>query len=207
VALAPGQSAVASVPLRIDATKFQPINRKSPQRCTLTFEVAVPLAGNLDPSPENNLVTAELNVVDLSRTDPFLPHQTVVKSVAPVKVKFGRKGLDITRNLVAYVTNADASDIAGHAITLESSDGDCPTGTLGLPIFHRPNAIEQNTAPVKDMKSRHAIIRLVLHAAEFAGGTARSPRRCTALLVATGPAGDNDVSNNVTLVPIDVSTK
>ncbi|MBI3786307.1 MAG: hypothetical protein HY270_23200 [Deltaproteobacteria bacterium] len=207
MALAPGKSTVASIPIRIDATQFHPINKKSPQRCTLTFEVTVPLAGNLDPSPENNLITPELNVIDLSRIDPFLPHKTVVKSIAPLKIHFGHNGADVNRNVIAFVTNADATDQAGHAITLETSDGDCPTGTLGLPIFHRPNAIAQNNAPVKDMKSRHASIPLVLHAADFEAGTSASPRRCTALLVATGPSGDNDVSNNVTLLPIDVVTK
>ena len=207
VALAPGKSTYATVQLRIDATQFHSINKKSPQRCTLAIEVAVPLAGNLDPSPDNNLVTPEIDVVDLSHVDPHQPHQTVVESVSPQKVTFEHKHVDIERNLIVVVTNADSSDVAGHAITLEASDGDCPTGTMGAPIFHRPSAVTQNTAAVKDLKSRHALVPIVVHAADFAGATARSPHRCTALLVASGPSGDQDASNNVTLLPIDVSIR
>jgi cysteine-rich repeat protein len=204
VQLAGGRSAIATVPLRISAALFRSLNKKSPQRCTLTFEVAVPLAGNLDPSPDNNFLTTELNVVDLSDADPYLAHQTAVTSSLPLRVTIRRGKSEAQRQVRASVTNADSYDVAGHAITLEASDGDCPTGTMGLPIFHKPNAVPQNNAAVKNKRTRRGKIPLTIRAGDFAGGTAKSPRRCTALLLATGPSGDLDVSNNVTLLQIDV---
>ncbi len=204
--LAGGQVAYASIPLRFDPEVFQPINRKSPRRCSMRLHAAVVSAGNVDPSPDNNTAILELNVVDkLVRSAPA--HQTAIVTVKPLSLRISPRKTSVSHNVRFLVSNADQGDVAGHAIRVVASDGDCPTGTLSLPAFHQPNALPANETMVKSMKNRMGRVTVTVQASEFAGSTRKSPRRCTALLVASGPAGDSDLSNNVTALSIDVVTQ
>ena len=62
VFLAGGRSKTAAVSLKIDATAFTSFNRKAPRRCTLQFEARLAGTAAIDPTPDNNLMTVELNV-------------------------------------------------------------------------------------------------------------------------------------------------
>lgn len=205
--LSGGRSAYALVLLHFDPSAFAPINKRSPKRCTMSLRADLALPGNADPSPDNNTATLEIDVIDTVVRAAPLPHQTSVNSAKPlvVRVRSGKEGA--TRNVRVAVNNADIDDVAGHAITLSASDGDCPTGTVSLPVFHKPDATPVNYVIVKNLKSRTGKITISVHAADFKGGTRKSPRRCTALLLANGPSGDSDDANNLTLLPIDVVTE
>lgn len=203
VMLSGGKFAYAQLTLRADPLVFQPINRRSPQRCTVILQADVPLAANQDPTPDNNLALLEINVSSNSPRE-VAAHQTALQSASPVTLRVPRRKTSVQRKLMVVVSNADRNDVAGHAITLEASDGDCPTGTVSTPVFHRPSAIAVNNIAVGNMKLRRGSVVVRVHAADFPAGTRKSPRRCTALLVATGPSGDVDPANNVTLLPIDV---
>jgi hypothetical protein len=203
VELGGGKVAYAQITVRADSLAYQPINRRSPQRCTLILQADVPLPANQDPTPDNNLAFVEINVTSdtLRAADP---HQTAIQSAAPVTLRIPRRKGSVQRRLIVAVSNADRNDVAGHAITLEASDGNCPTGTIGTPVFHRPNALPINNVAVGNLKTRRGSVAVEVTAVDFPGGTRHAPRRCNALLVATGPSGDADPSNKVTLLPIDV---
>jgi cysteine-rich repeat protein len=205
--LAGGRSAYASILLRFDPSAFAPINKRSPRRCTMSLRADVALNGNADPSADNNIATLEINVID-TVVRPVPPaHQTSVNSAKPLSVRVRSGKESATRNLRVAVNNADVDDVAGHAITLSASDGDCPTGTVSLPVFHKPDATPVNYAIVKNLKSRTGKVTVLVRAADFKNGSKKSPRRCTALLLASGPSGDADNTNNLTLLPIDVITE
>ena len=204
VMLAGGRSSVAAVPLRIPATAFTSLNKRSPTRCSLTLDVRVVLPGNQDPTPENNFTTLDLSVYDATDSDPMVQHQTAINGVPPLRVNIPQGKTAATRQVRFYVANADTHDVAGHAITTKGSDGDCPTGTLGNAVLHKPSAVRQDTIAVGNQKKKGGSIPVTIRASDFPRSSPKSPRRCTALLLATGPSGDRDTTNNVTLLVIDV---
>ncbi|MBI1814828.1 MAG: DUF4215 domain-containing protein [Deltaproteobacteria bacterium] len=210
VALAGGRSKTAVVTLSISGA-FNSVNRKAPHRCTLSFTATtvVPF-GAPDPTPKNNTVTLELNVVD--ETDPeqttAIVHETVLASVAKLHVSIKRGATPVLRSVRVAVGNADyrpkAEAADQHFITVTTSDGDCPPGTVGVADMDPKTPGVQSTMPVKGGSTRSGTVPIVIDPLLFATTNAASPTRCTAQITATGPSGDTDGSNNTTRFVIDV---
>ncbi len=204
--VAGGQAKKAVVPLAISSAAFTSFNLRSPYRCTLMLQaVAVVAGGNADPTPDNDSVGVELNVIDAN--DPYQTdvHQTVIASIAPLHIRIKKGVSAVTKTVRAVVGNADDLDTAGHAITVTASDGDCPAGTVGAVAFRIPIAPnEPNTVLVAADANASGALSVTVSASAFTTANAVSPRRCTAVLSAAGPSGDADLSNNTAKLIIDV---
>ncbi len=207
ITLEAARTSLATIALRITAAAFQSENKFSPARCTIALAASVLANGNADPSPGNNLATVEINVVDAHDADPMVRHQTAIDSLSPLRVKVAAGKSEISRQVHLKVVNGDALDVDGHAVTVVGSDGDCPSGTLGGVIFHRPTAVPGNTVRVGNHRRARGKATITLRVANFPSATAKAPGRCTVLLVATGPSGDVNDSNDVTALQVDFAVQ
>jgi cysteine-rich repeat protein len=203
VTLAPRRSKSAAIRLSLSRDAFTTTKHTAPHRCTLVFQ-AIAQPASHDPTPENNVVTMELNVFDRNDPEVDTVHETVMDSIPPVTVQLGRGSGAVRRMVYPIMGNADASDLAGHLAHLTASDGDCPTGTVGVPDYDLSRLGAQDDAIIQALRTRRGQLPLVIDPAAFATATAKSPARCTAVLTATGPAGDTDPTNNITKLVIDV---
>jgi hypothetical protein len=205
ISVAAGKRRTARVPLTIESGAFASFNRKAPARCTLTLTATVD--GSLDPTPDNAVATIEVNVFDANIPEGTDRHESLVNSVAPVKIKLHGDTPTTAKRVKAIVVNADilpAPDTVADAITVTAGDGDCPSGTVGVVDFDNAAAGAQNTALVNGGQARSGVLALAIDSAGFLSPNAKSPARCSATLTATGPGGDTEGGNNVTGLVIDV---
>jgi cysteine-rich repeat protein len=209
VLLSGGRVKGATVPLTISSAAFTTFNRKSPARCTPTFTVnAVPLS--IDPVPANDTVTVELNVTDQNDTQQTTLHESVIDSIVPVTVQIPAGIANAVVTVRPKVGNADyLVGPEAHQITATASDGDCPAGTVGVVDLDRNAPGTQPAITLAGGHTRGGLLALTITAGGFTTTSAASPTRCTALLTATGPAGNTepDASNNTTRLVIDVIDK
>jgi hypothetical protein len=203
-----GRTVTATVPVTIASGAFATFNHQAPARCTLTFTASV--AGSIDPTPENATATIEINVIDRNRPEGTARHESLIKSVAPLRVVLGRSTGATSRSVRPIVVNADilpAVETGADAITVSSLvGGNCPSGTVGVADYD-PTSGAQNTAQVPGGQSKRGVLPLIINANAFFSPNRKSPARCTAVLTATGPGGDTDGTNNVTKLVIDVTDK
>jgi len=204
VQVAGGKSRVATVTLNVSSSAFTSFNRRAPKRCTLTLSANAVVVGNSDPSPSNNVVTLELSVIDGNDPDGTKVHETTISSIRPMKVHLAKGEASLLQLAATTVGNADVLDIAGHAVTVVANDGDCPPGTVGVPDFDSATAGSQNVVAVPAASTRTGHLPVTINASAFATRNIKSPARCTAYLVASGPTGDSEGSNNLTRLVIDV---
>lgn len=197
----------AIVFLTIAAADFTTFNRKAPARCTLSFTSSSTAPGNIDPAPENNTMTMEINVFDANDAEQAATHESVIESARllhPGKVEI-LPGATVREALVRIaVINADRGENPGDVITVAADDGDCPPGTIGVPDFDKRTPGEQSSVTVKGGGKARGLVRLTIVGSQFDTVDVRSPDRCTALLTVVGPGGDSDASNDTTRLVIDV---
>jgi len=207
--IAGGKTKTATIPLLVPAGLFASLNAKAPTRCTFTVTVSTDVVGNHDPSPDNDTVAVELNVVDLSHPPPVATHESVLSSLAPVTVTFARNVSPPARVVKVKIGNADLGETAGDDINVMAFDGTCPAGTVGAVDFDRSQAGPQPDATVVGGKRVTGRLRVTIDPLAFHTANAQSPARCTAQVVATGPSGnaDPDPSNNAAQLVIDVIDK
>ncbi len=204
VLLAAGRSTEGILSVSVDPEQIPPTGALSPYRCRVLLFGGAAVTGNEDPTPENNTTLLEINVLDLTEEWEERPHQSVVLSIGPRRLRF-RKGQDeIQTQLRVAVRNADRRDVDGHAITLLAADGDCPTGTVGTPVFHRPNIMPVDKVSVPNRGTRLARVPIRLPKAQLFPLRSTGPFRCTLLFEAVGPSGDGDPSNNTAVATLDV---
>jgi hypothetical protein len=210
VLVASGKSKTATVPLVISSAAFATFNHKAPTRCTITFTASTFEApGNVDPNPSNDAVTMELNVIDKNDPEMSAVHESVIKSLAPVTVTLKDLMTTKTKNVAPAVVNADIlpPETLGHSITVSLSDGDCPSGTVGVVDMDTKTVGVQNPVTVKGGSTKSGKLPLTINASNFLSPNIKSPARCTAQVSISGPGGDTDASNDVTELVIDVIDK
>lgn len=209
VLLAGGRSKKARVPLLISTERFTSLNAAVPQRCRVIFEAQAEEPGNFDPTPENDRVTMELNVIDSSDLPQVTAHESVLDSMRPVTVRLKHGMVEVQRTVRVRVGNADivpSRELPGHEISLLVADGDCPPGTVGAVDFEARTPGAQSTALVRGGKTARATVSLTIDAARVDSASAEAPVRCTVALTAIGPPGNEepDVRNNTAKLVIDV---
>jgi len=202
IAVPAGATRVARVPLTIRSSDFTSFNRKSPQRCSLSFSASV--GGSIDPTPANNVAPLELSVIDRNDPEQTQRHESYVVSLRPLRVTIGRGHGAVTRKRRVSVGNADIGETGGHNVSVTVSDGDCPAGAVGMADFNRSLGGSQSTVTVLGGRRKRGSVPLTIDPAVFASTGVKSPARCTAEVTVTGPAGDGDASNNVSRLVIDV---
>jgi hypothetical protein len=157
------------------------------------------------PVGANSSVAVALDVTDTA--DPANPEQDefFVESMRPVTIRIPAGSGEVRKTIKPSVRRS--RDIpAGSAeleVTVGASDGDCPSGTIGFFDLDRRTAGMQTRVRLKRGKRAKGTMGLVIRADAFDSPSDESPRRCTALITATGD-GDTDPSNNTTRLVIDV---
>jgi Tol biopolymer transport system component len=217
ILLAGGRMAAATIPITVSSNAFSTFSRLAPTRCTLQVAATTVLntgQDNRDPSPANNTVGVELNVIDLNDPAQSTPHESSIASVRPVSGSIlpDRTGQDsnaVTRTVLVSVGNADVLPVKDtDSITVTATDGTCPVGTVAGVNFAPRGAPPSNTASVIGGRRANGKLTLHLSAAGFATHNAKAPSRCAVQLTATGPSNpDPSPSNNATNVVIDVIDK
>lgn len=205
IVLAAGKVKRAVTELHIDSNAFTSVNHSTPQRCTLTFHADTPIHGNIDPTPRNNEVTLELNVIDLNDPPQVNVRETMVESIRvfhPKKIRVGPSEPVRVGRYRPLVTNGSLSD--SEEITLLAEDGDCPPGSVGLLDFDELTVGAQNATTVAPGNRARGVLEVTVDGAVFFSTGHTVPDRCTAILTAVGANGDTDTTNNVTRLPINV---
>ncbi len=217
ILLAGGKMATAAIPVTVSSDAFTTFSHLAPSRCTLQVAATTVLNNgqdNRDPSPSNNTVGVELNVIDKNDAEQSTPHESTIASVRPLSAsippdKNGQDANSLTKTVTLSVGNADvvpAPDTDPIAVT--ASDGTCPVGTVVGVNFAPHGAPPTNTAIVTGGRRANGKLTLNLSAAGFATHNAKAPSRCTVQVTATGPSNpDASPSNNTTNVVIDVTDK
>jgi len=202
----PGKLAKALVTLQIAAAGFMTFDADTPKRCTLQLSVTSP--GHGDPAPANNSVPLEINVLDADDPPAMAVHESFVKSLKPLSIVIGATKPSKTKSSQPAVGNADVRPAPDtDLITVAVSDGNCPSGTLGMADYDKKTAGAQNTATVLGGKTASGTLPVTATASAFTTISKKSPTRCIATVTAVGPGGDTDASNGTTKLVIDVYDK
>jgi hypothetical protein len=210
VVLAPGKTKSAKVAVTVLPTAFTTLNRKSPNRCHATFSAGFPLEpGNVEPSPTNNTIVVEINVIDKSDPQVAAVQETVLRSIAPLSLTIPLNKASVIKKKAATVINADILPLPspGHVISLAADLSSCPWLSVA-PIDFVPAPPALDTAMPKGGKSATAKLAITADAALLSTPNLKAPLRCVATVTATGPLDpDNEPSNNSSQLVIDVLDK
>jgi hypothetical protein len=204
ITIADGGMKTARVGLTVTAAAFTSFSRSAPHRCTLIFTAKPGSPGDAnDPTPANNTMPVEVNIIDNNDPSQSTPHQTTIGSLKPVTVTIADGQATKNKTMRPSVGNADAAEVPGDPINLLLSSGTCAPGTGGTVTFVGA------PSPVVVRGGTHitGILPLTVTSAQVHTPNKRSPQRCVIALTATGPGGDGDASNNTTQVVIDVVDK
>ncbi len=204
VNLAGGASASAVVPLTFRADSFKSLSFRSPVRCTVMIEARVDLAGNQDPTPDNNIVPVELNVVDANDADVLLPEQSAALSAKPLQIRIPKGGSSVQKNAFVKVANVSTGPLSYSLVSVLAGAGDCPAGTIGAVVLD-PNNVPPMQTFLASGQQRRAKVTLLLDAKDFPTALKERPRRCIVTVTVSGSLADLDPSNDATLLTLDIS--
>ncbi len=207
VALAAGRPAAAKLTLELAAASFTSHSRKVPTRCSLRFMVESTTAGNIDPTPDNNVAYMEINVIDRNdpdRTDVQESRIESFRATHPGKVELRAGHASQTKVVKPVVVNGDAGERPGDELTVVVDDGDCPPGTLGEVDFDRRAEGAQPSVVVRGERKARGRLAVEVHADDFYSPGRRAMGRCHAVLTVSGPGGDSDPSNDATRMVVNV---
>jgi len=203
VLLAGGMAKIGRVPLSISRASFATFNHLAPARCNLQVTASALVVGNVDPTPANNVLPVELNVIDRNDAEITTTHESVLSSVRPVKLNIAKRSptMSAHKTVSVKLVNADLGESPGDGLTLSASQGNCPAGTVTV------DAPATQTVAGGAVGSR-AKLTVNVTGAGFSAKNAKSPARCTAVLTVAGSSNpDTDPSNNSTNLVIDVNDR
>lgn len=203
VLLRGGRSKKALVTVEARSSAFTSFNRITPTRCTLMLEVRADLPGSTDPTPANNIVPLEINVIDHNDPDQSQLHESVIDSAPTTSVSLRSGRASLARKARVRLLNGNLTAVAPHAITVATATN-CPPNAVGAVDFDARTAGEQNVGAVPPAARIAGTLAVTGRAADVTGRNKRSPHRCTIVLTATGPSGDTDPTNNVTTAVVDI---
>jgi cysteine-rich repeat protein len=103
------------------------------RRCRVVLSADTLVANNVDPTPENNIATFEVDVVDEDAEDRTA-EDIALSSMRPVRLTIEAGEISAGESLAVSVSNRKL-DGAARVITVEGADGDCPVGTVGMVDF------------------------------------------------------------------------
>jgi cysteine-rich repeat protein len=206
-----GTPKTAHVIVRATRDGFPAADKKVPQRCTLVFTAETLVADNLDPTPENNTITVELNVSAAGNSAGTSSLRTgalpefFIRSAKPLRLKIRRGSVAVSTSVRLIVGSGnDPTADSTRTIAVTASDGSCPAGTVGLGDFDSLTAGAQSTVVVPEGRKRSGKLSLTASSVAFSSASAQPPARCTALLIATSPDGDSGAASHVTRIVLEV---
>lgn len=202
-----GGTESASLEVFVDASRFTTVNHKVAARCTFRVTATVEVAGNVDPTPANNVALVELNVFDRDDVPVVTVGESYVESVKPLGVKIRDGDASASQVVKFRVGNGDIVPVwadPGHAITVVADDGTCPPGTLGTPDFSDEAGI-QNPIVVRGGRREKGTVEVSLDAAAVHSPSRKSPARCVAYLSVVGTGSEGDTTNDRAEVVIEIA--
>ena len=201
--VAGGRAAAAYVSLSIQKDAFTSPGGRGLQRCVLTFTAVGP---GTDPTPDNNSVAVELNVVDFNDAPDQLVPDTSVASVRPVGIWLARGQAVAQMRVPVVISNIDPQGALlrrTHAVTVTATDGTCPPGTAqGVDLNLAATGV-QSSGEVRANGRAIGLLGLSIEANAFATTSALSTARCRIAVEVTDP-DDSVPENNLTGVEINV---
>lgn len=205
----PGKTKVATVTIDITQAAYSLYYRKAANRCSITVSASFPLVmGNSDPSPTNNSITVDLNILD--KTDlpeQSITHETLTKSLPPVVIKIPDGAIGKTKNIPLKVTNADilpAIEIPGHDITI-NDPVICAWFTPSFIDFIKSTPAVDNPITVKGGATKAASWELTVANADVSTPNKKAPLRCLIDVKAVSPTDPDPIpANNTTKLTVDV---
>jgi hypothetical protein len=206
--VAGGTPATAIAQVTVSRDMFAPFDHRTPTRCTLWFFASEASGDSEDPTPDNNAYAVNLDVTDSADPVGQTGDEFWVESMKPVAIKIPPGQASVSQQIKPSV-HRSSSIPAGSSdmdVTVSASDGDCPPGTVGYVDFDRRQAGHQSQFLLRRGKRARGVLGLTIRADAFTSPSNDSPRRCTALITATGQ-GDTDPSNNTTRLVIDVTDR
>jgi len=201
-----GLPSTAIAEITVSREGFVPFGPRIPSRCTLWFTAVEAGGTSDDPTPDNNILAVALDVTDTRENhheegeDEFY-----VESMKPITIKLAKGQTLLTKQIKPSVRRSRdlPKSVSDVEVNITASDGDCPKGTVGFVDFDRRAAGAQSRLMLKRGRRSKGSLGLIIRAEAFDSPSDESPRRCTALITASG-AGDTDKSNNTTRLVIDV---
>ncbi|MBI5503179.1 MAG: DUF4215 domain-containing protein [Deltaproteobacteria bacterium] len=199
-------TAIAEVTVSRDA--FTPFDHRIPARCTLWFTAAEASGTSVDPTLDNNAVAVALDVTDTLDPSHADQDEFFIESMKPVAIKIPDGQAVVTKQIKPVVRRSRdlPAGVADLEVTVTASDGDCPPGTVGFVDFDRRLSGHQSRMMLRRGRRAKGSLGLIVRAEAFDSPSDESPRRCTALVTATG-AGDTDPSNTTTRLVLDVTDR
>lgn len=197
--IAGGMAKRATLRLRLRADEFTSHNPNAPQRCSITLIAATELPGDEDPTPANNRIEVEINVLDGNDLASTAVHESTIDSLAPLKLTIRAGRASATKTARVLLGNADSND--SHAVALAVTGGDCPAGTV---------SVAAGPVTIGAGNKLTAELALTPSAGAFHNPSRKSPHRCTAEITASTDVDGNsepDESNNISRLVIDVDDR
>ena len=196
-------TAIAEVTVSRDM--FTPFDHRIPARCTVWFTAVEASGQSEDPTPDNNTIAVALDVTDTLNPAHVDEDEFFVESMKPVAVRIPAGQASVIKQIKPFVRRSRdlPAGVADLEVTVSASDGDCPSGTVGYVDFDRRTSGHQARTMLRRGRRARGSLGLIVHAGAFASASDESPRRCSALITATG-IGDTDASNNTTRLVLDV---
>jgi len=106
-----------------------------PHRCTLRFSASALVPGSSDPTPANNTLPVELNVIDNNDPAQVAVHESTLASLKPAIMTIGDGQSTKSKTVRPRVGNADAGEVPGDVISVTAASGSCPPGLVGTAAF------------------------------------------------------------------------
>jgi cysteine-rich repeat protein len=209
ILVAGGTPKTAHVVIFASHQSFPKLDPKIPTRCTLVFSAEALVDGNIDPTPDNNTITVELNVrtatappqaLAAAPTDPGF----FIRSAKPLKAKIRYGRSSASKAVKVKVSNGLPAGSPDRQIGFAVEDGSCPPGTVTITEFA---GIAGGGQAVWLRAGRSVSGKLLVTATDalFTSANNLSPGRCTAMLVASDPSGADERANQRTALMVEAT--
>lgn len=217
-----GTPRTALVTVVASRAAFSDLDRKIPQRCTLVFTAEALVDGNIDPTPENNTITVELNVraagdgggspaaaaemmfAAMQSSEAGIAPGSFIVSVKPLRVRVRRGQTVAEKKAKVKITNGLPAGSPDRTVQLAVADGTCPPGTVSITEFAGVSGGDY-TAALRAGSSEKAKLRVSVNAASFTSANIQSPNRCTAEVLIHDLAATGTRNNQRTALVIEVT--
>ncbi len=208
ILVAGGASKTALVAIVASLQSVPELSTKIPTRCTLVFTAETVVDGNVDPTPENNTITVELNVrTAKEQPQAFASGGTVdpgffIRSAKPFKAKIGYGRSSAAKLIKVKVSNGLPRGSSDRQVALTVEDGSCPVGTVTITEF---DGVAGGGQVVSLAAGRSASAKLLVSATQelFTSPSNLSPGRCTAMIVVSAPSGADERANQRTALVVE----
>jgi parallel beta-helix repeat protein len=198
-----GRGAAAWFTLSINRDAFTSPGGRAVARCVMHFSALGP---GTDPTPDNNTIDVELNVIDLNDSASTLVPDTAIRSMGPLTLVLWPGQASNQWRIPFVITNVDPDGWRArqtHMVTVTARDGTCPPGVVqGVDVDLRTPGNQSSTSVYAGW-GVVGLLNLSIDANAFTTTSLWSRARCSISVEVSDP-DDMAPANNVTNMQIDV---